>query len=75
MATYADVDNESELTPREMVRARKQTMLRGHCDMWLFEKASPQQKFTIHQIELTVKSITDEDLEEEGPDAFERQGL
>lgn len=62
MATTAKVYNEPELTPREFATARKQTMLLGACDMWLFEKASPQQKFTIHQIELTVKSITEEDL-------------
>jgi hypothetical protein len=65
MATYAEIENESELTPREFVLARKQTMLRGHCDMWLYDKANFQQRYAIHQIELTVKSITEEDLEEE----------
>jgi hypothetical protein len=64
MATTAGDSFESELTPREMALARKQTMLTGACDMRLFEKASPQQRFTIHQIELTVKSITEEDLED-----------
>lgn len=62
MATTAKVYNEPELTPREFATARRQTMLLGACDMWLFEKASPKQQYVLHQIELTVKSITDDNL-------------
>jgi len=54
-----------ELTPEQFAQARKQTMLQGYCDMWLHQEASKQQLYVLHQIELTVKSIEEEDLIED----------
>jgi hypothetical protein len=64
MATTAPSFNEPELTPQEFALARKQTMLNGACDMHLFEKASARQKYVIHQIELTIHSIKEDDLDQ-----------
>lgn len=64
MATIATTMNERELTPQQFAKARKQTMLFGACDMWYYQEASPQQLHVLHQIELTVKSITIQDLED-----------
>ena len=62
MATYAEVNDEPELTPQQFAKARRQTMLTGACDMRYHQEASAKQLYVLHQIELTVKSITEEDL-------------
>jgi len=54
---------ESELTPVEFARARREMMLTGACDMRLFQKASFMQAYALHQIELTVQSIQEIDLD------------
>jgi len=66
MATYAETTDTdyggfSELTPQRFAQARKQMLLQGFVDIYLFEQASPQQKMILHQIELTVRSVTESD--------------
>jgi len=66
MASMADLKivKEMELTPREFSQARKQTLLTGACDMRYFQTASTIQLYVLHQIELAVRSVSEEELED-----------
>ena len=52
-----------ELTPIEWKKARKDMAL-GRLTDTQWDKASKRQKYTLHQIELTIESLSIEDLEE-----------
>lgn len=53
---------EKQLTAQQFAMARRQTLLQGYVDMWLHQEASKQQLYVLHQIELTIKSISEEEL-------------
>lgn len=53
---------ETQLIPVEFAKARREMMLTGQCDMRLFQKANAMQSYALHQIELTVNSISEEEI-------------
>jgi len=51
------------LNSREFAQARKSMLLQGTVSQSYWERADERQRDILHNIELTVKSITEEDIE------------
>ena len=64
MPTIAGNNIEPEHNPLQWSKVRKRAIM-GQTTYDDLEKASAYQKSVLHQIELAVKSITEEDLQEE----------
>jgi len=52
----------SGLNPKEFARARKDMFLNGTVSIEIWEKANSFQKGILHQLELTLKSLTPADI-------------
>ena len=61
MPTYANKPDVG-LNDREFSKARKSMLLTLTVEQSIWEKASERQKDILHQIELTIKSVSEEEL-------------